>query len=40
MARSSKREQIMRVAERLFTSKRLHEITLDDIVREACLGWL
>ena len=38
MARSNKREQIMRVAEKLFTSKRLHEITLDDIVREACVG--
>ena len=38
MARSNNREQIMRVAEKLFTSKRLHEITLDDIVREACVG--
>jgi AcrR family transcriptional regulator len=29
---------IMRAAEKLFTSRRFHEITLDDIVREAHVG--
>lgn len=38
MVRPSKREQIMQAAERLFTSRRFHEITLDDIVREAHVG--
>jgi AcrR family transcriptional regulator len=38
MARTGKREQIMQAAEKLFTSRRLHEITLDDIVREAHIG--
>lgn len=38
MRRSDKREQIMQVAERLFTSQRLHEITLDQIAREAKVG--
>jgi len=38
MTRSDKRHQIMRAAEKLFTSRRFHEITLDDIVREAHVG--
>ncbi|MBN1916346.1 MAG: TetR/AcrR family transcriptional regulator [Verrucomicrobia bacterium] len=38
MARTGKREQIMQAAEKLFTSKRLHEITLDDIAHEAHIG--
>jgi TetR/AcrR family fatty acid metabolism transcriptional regulator len=38
MSRHDKREQIMQAAEKLFTSKRFHEITLDDIVREARIG--
>lgn len=38
MAKTGKREQIMQAAEKLFTSRRLHEITLDDIVREAHIG--
>ena len=33
-----KREAIMQAAEKLFTSRRVHEITLDDIVREARVG--
>ena len=38
MAKPGKREQIMQVAEKLFVGRRLHEITLDDIVREARIG--
>ncbi|HUT61086.1 MAG TPA: TetR/AcrR family transcriptional regulator [Phycisphaerae bacterium] len=38
MPRHGKREQIMQVAEKLFASKRFHEITLDEIVREARVG--
>jgi AcrR family transcriptional regulator len=38
MPRPGRREQIMQAAEKLFTSRRLHEITLDDIVREAHTG--
>ena len=38
MAKAGKREQIMQAAEKLFTGRRLHEITLDDIVREAHIG--
>ena len=33
-----KRQQIMQAAERLFTSRRLHEITLDDVARLAKVG--
>ena len=33
-----KRQQIMKAAERLFTGRRLHEITLDDVVKEAKVG--
>lgn len=38
MVRPSKREQIMQAAEKLFASRRFHEVTLDDIVREAHVG--
>ena len=38
MARKDKRAQIMDAAERLFTSSRLHEITLDDVVARANIG--
>jgi AcrR family transcriptional regulator len=38
MSRPGKREQIMRAAEKLFAGRRLHEVTLDDIVREAHVG--
>ena len=38
MARAGKREQIMQAAEKLFTRRRFHEITLDDIVQEAHVG--
>jgi len=38
MSRSDKREKIMRAAEKLFTSRRFHQITLDDIVHEARVG--
>jgi len=38
MTRPGKREQIMQAAEKLFASRRLHEITLDDIAREAHIG--
>lgn len=36
--RSDKREQIMQAAERLFTSRRLHEITLDEVAAHAGVG--
>lgn len=35
MARKDKRAGIMNAAEKLFTSRRFHEITLDDVVAEA-----
>ncbi len=35
---SEKRPQILRAAEKLFASGRFHEITLDDICREAGVG--
>ncbi|HOF17706.1 MAG TPA: TetR/AcrR family transcriptional regulator [Phycisphaerae bacterium] len=38
MARQDKRQQIMQAAERLFTSRRFHEITLDDVARTAKVG--
>jgi AcrR family transcriptional regulator len=38
MAKPGKREQIMQAAEKLFAGRRLHEVTLDDIVREAHIG--
>lgn len=38
MARRDRRQEIMRAAERLFTSRRYHEITTDDIARLACVG--
>jgi AcrR family transcriptional regulator len=38
MAQSDKKYQIMRAAEKLFTSKRFHEITTDDLAREAGVG--
>ena len=38
MSRCDRREQIMHAAEKLFTSRRFHEITLDDIVHEAGIG--
>jgi AcrR family transcriptional regulator len=37
-SKADKREAIMLAAEKLFTSRRFHEITLDDIVREAKVG--
>ena len=36
--RQSKRDQIMLAAERLFTDRRFHEITLDEIARAAGVG--
>ena len=38
MPRTDKREQIMQATEKLFAGRRLHEITLDNIVREARVG--
>jgi len=38
MGHSHKRESIMKVAEKLFSDRRLHEITLDDIARRAHVG--
>jgi TetR/AcrR family fatty acid metabolism transcriptional regulator len=38
VARQSKKQQIMLAAEKLFTSRRFHEIKLDDIAREAKVG--
>jgi len=38
MARGDRRCQIMHAAERLFTSRRFHEITLDDVARIARVG--
>ncbi|MCE5277346.1 MAG: TetR/AcrR family transcriptional regulator [Planctomycetaceae bacterium] len=38
MARRDRRQEIMDAAEKLFTTRRLHEITLDDVVKEARVG--
>ena len=38
MTRGDKRHEIMQAAEKLFTSRRFHEITLDDVAREAKVG--
>ncbi len=38
MAKRDRRADIMRAAESLFTSRRFHEITLDDVVQEAHVG--
>mgnify|MGYP001164717802 CR=1 FL=1 len=38
MEKGDKRQQIMQAAEGLFTSRRFHEITLDDVAREAHVG--
>jgi len=38
MPRTDKRKTIMQAAEKLFASRRYHEITVDDIVREAHVG--
>jgi AcrR family transcriptional regulator len=35
---SGKKEQIMQAAERLFTSRRMHEITLDEVAELASVG--
>lgn len=38
MASAAKEQQILRAAERLFTSRRFHEVTLDDVARTARVG--
>lgn len=38
MGREDKRERIIRAAERLFSSRRYHEVTLDEIARAAKVG--
>jgi len=38
MSSEAKRAQIMQAAEKLFASRRFHEITTDDIAREAKVG--
>jgi AcrR family transcriptional regulator len=38
MAKRDRRAEIMQAAEKLFTSRRFHEITLDDVVQEARVG--
>jgi AcrR family transcriptional regulator len=38
MARPNRREQIMQAVEKLFTSRRFHEITLDDVAHAARVG--
>lgn len=38
MAKRDRRTEIMAAAERLFTSRRFHEITLDDVANEARVG--
>ncbi len=38
MSRTDKKLQIMKAAEKLFTSRRFHEVTTDDIAKEACVG--
>jgi len=38
MAKRDRREEVMRAAEGLFMSRRFHEITVDDVAREARVG--
>lgn len=38
MAKRNRRTEIMRAAEKLFTSRQFHEITLDDVARQARVG--
>ena len=38
MGRTDKRALIMKAAEKLFATRRFHEITLDDVIREAGVG--
>jgi len=38
MARGDRRQQIMRAVEKLFKRRRFHEVTLDDVTREANIG--
>ena len=38
MTNSDKRQQIMQAAERLFLGKRFHEVTTDEVAREAHVG--
>ena len=38
MAKRDRRAEIMQAAEKLFTSRRFHEITLDDVARQARVG--
>jgi TetR/AcrR family fatty acid metabolism transcriptional regulator len=38
MARKDRRAEIMQAAERLFTSRRFHEVTLDDVAQGAHVG--
>ena len=38
MPRQSKREPILQAAEKLFSFRRFHEITMDDVAREARVG--
>jgi TetR/AcrR family fatty acid metabolism transcriptional regulator len=38
MARQDKRRQIMQAAEKLFTSRRFHEVTTDEVARSAGVG--
>jgi len=38
MAKHDRRRQIIQAAEKLFTSRRFHEVTTDDVAREAKVG--
>ena len=38
MAKRDRRAEIMRAAEKLFTSRRFHEITLDEVAKQARVG--
>ena len=38
MENSDKRQSIMQTAERLFKSRRIHEITLDEVAQKAKVG--
>ncbi|MCK4276677.1 MAG: TetR/AcrR family transcriptional regulator [Phycisphaerae bacterium] len=38
MVRQDRRAQIMKAVEKLFTSRRVHEVTLDDVAHEANVG--
>ena len=38
MARHNRRDDIVKAAERLFTSRRFHEVTLDDVIHAAGVG--